>query len=105
MRQSDRETRVFDPALGFAPLIDVIEVTDSALARRGDRWWMYLAGEAAGHEGIRLFSASLPAGAPLRAHGWRLTPDPGDRHGSRSWPRAARARPGTCAAGATVRAT
>ena len=78
MRQSDRETRVFDPALGFAPLIDVIEVTDSTLARRGDRWWMYLAGEAAGHEGIRLFSASLPAGAPLGAHGWRLTPDPGD---------------------------
>jgi len=78
LRQSDRETRVFDPALGFAPLIDVIEVTDSTLARRGDRWWMYLAGEAAGHEGIRLFSASLPAGAPLGAHGWRLTPDPGD---------------------------
>jgi len=45
----------------------VIEVTDSTLARRGDRWWMYLAGEAAGQEGIRLFSASLAAGAPLSA--------------------------------------
>ena len=61
------ETKVFDPADGFAPLTNVIELTDSTLARRGDRWWMFLAGEAVGHEGIRLFSASLPAGAPLAA--------------------------------------
>jgi hypothetical protein len=68
-----RETRVFDPAEGFAPLENVVELTDSTLALRGDRWWMYLAGEALGHEGIRLFSASLPAGAPLAATGWRVT--------------------------------
>ena len=43
-----------------------------------DRWWMYLAGEAAGHEAIQLFSASLPAGAPLAAQGWTLTPDAND---------------------------
>src|SRR5262249_22658216 len=68
----------FDPAEGFPPLGDVIEVTDASLARRGDRWWMYLAGEAIGHEGIRLFSASLPAGAPLAASGWALTPEAHD---------------------------
>jgi len=67
------ETKVFDPADGFAPLTNVIELTDSTLARRGDRWWMFLAGEAVGHEGIRLFSASLPAGAPLAATGWQIT--------------------------------
>src|SRR5262245_56893767 len=72
------ETRVFDPALGFAPLTNVVELTDATLALRGGRWWMYLAGEALGHEGIRLFSASLPAGAPLAATGWTPTAEPGD---------------------------
>ena len=52
------------------------EITDSTVAKRGDRWWMYLAGEVNGHDGIQLFSASLPAGAPLAATGWTLTPDP-----------------------------
>jgi hypothetical protein len=78
MKPNDVETRVFDPAQGFAPLTNVIEVTDATLARRGNRWWMYLAGEAAGHEGIRLFSASLPEGAPLAAGGWRLTAESAD---------------------------
>src|SRR5262245_52063247 len=73
-----RETKVFDPREGFAPLANVVELTDSTLALRGDRWWMYLAGEALGHEGIRLFSASLPAGAPLAATGWRVTAEPDD---------------------------
>lgn len=31
-----------------------------------------------GHDGIQLFSASLPPGAPLAATGWKLTPDPDD---------------------------
>jgi hypothetical protein len=52
MKSNDVETRVFDPAQGFAPLTNVIEVTDGALARRGNRWWMYLAGEAVGHERV-----------------------------------------------------
>jgi hypothetical protein len=73
-----RETKVFDPEDGFAPLTNVIELTDSTLARRGDQWWMYLAGEAAGHEGIRLFSASLPDGAPLAPTGWRITTEAND---------------------------
>jgi hypothetical protein len=73
-----RTTKVFDPARGFAPLTNVVELTDATLARRDGRWWMYLAGEALGHEGIRLFSASLPANAPLAAAGWELTPEPQD---------------------------
>jgi hypothetical protein len=73
-----KETKVFDPADGFAPFTDVGELTDATVAKRGDQWWMFLAGEVDGNEGIQLFSASLPAGAPLTATGWRLTPHPND---------------------------
>jgi hypothetical protein len=70
-----KETKIFDPAEGFSPLTDAVEITDSTVTKRGDQWWMYVAGQATGHEGIRLFSASLPAGSPLSAQGWSLTPD------------------------------
>ena len=72
------ETKIFDPADGFAPLTDPIEITDATVVKRGGRWWMYVAGEARGHEAIQLFSASLPEGAPLSARGWTLTPDSKD---------------------------
>jgi hypothetical protein len=77
-KPTGKKTKIFDPADGFAPLTNALEITDSTVAKRGDRWWMYVAGEAAGHEGIQLFSASLPAGAPLASEGWTLTPDPSD---------------------------
>jgi hypothetical protein len=73
-----KEIKIFDPADGFAPFTDPIELTDSTVAKRGDRWWMYLAGEVSGHAGIQLFSASLPRGAPLTSQGWLLTPDSDD---------------------------
>jgi hypothetical protein len=73
-----KETKIFDPADGFAPLTDAVEITDATVAKRGDRWWMYVAGEARGYEGIQLFSASLPAGSPLSSQGWKLTPDSHD---------------------------
>jgi hypothetical protein len=72
------ETKIFDPADGFAPLTDVYVATDSTVVKRGDTWWMYLAGKVNGREGIQLFSASLPQGAPLAAIGWRLIPDSED---------------------------
>jgi len=40
-----KEIKIFDPAEGFAPFTDPVELTDSTVAKRGDRWWMYLAGE------------------------------------------------------------
>ena len=73
-----RETKIFDPADGFAPLADVVVATDSTVVKRGDQWWMYLGGKVLNREGIQLFSASLPPGAPLAAAGWQLTPDPDD---------------------------
>src|SRR6476659_6763975 len=73
-----KETKVFDPADGFAPLTDPVEVTDPTIVKRGNRWWMYVATEVDGRPGIQLASAALPEAAPLSATGWRLTPDPGD---------------------------
>lgn len=73
-----KETKIFDPADGFAPLSDAAEMTDSTVFKRGDRWWIVVAGEGGSHAGLHLFSASLPDGAPLSATGWRLTPDQND---------------------------
>ena len=69
-----KKIKIFDPAEGFKPFTNVVELTDATIAKRGDRWWMCLAGEAGGYEGIELFSATLPQGVPLVATGWQLTP-------------------------------
>ena len=70
-----RETKIFDPrdpATGTAGA----ELLDATVVRRGDQWWMYLAGQAAGYGAPQLFSASLPPGAPLSASGWTVTRTP-----------------------------
>src|SRR5215470_14673370 len=72
-----RETKIFDPADGFA-LDDAMVVTDSTVAHRDGRWWMSLAGRLRTRPGIQIFSAALAPGAPLAASGWALTPDPLD---------------------------
>jgi hypothetical protein len=73
-----KETKIFDPADGFGVLTNLAEVTDATVAKRGNRWWMYLAGSLVGQEGIHLFSASLPEGAALAGKGWQLSSDPRD---------------------------
>src|SRR5262249_38053604 len=65
-----KETKIFDPADGFALLTDAFVLTDSTVVKRDHRWWMYLAGRAMNRESIELFSAALPEGAPLAATGW-----------------------------------
>jgi len=68
-----KETKLFDPQSDH--LGRGTEVLDASVVRRGDRWWMYLAGQSGGHGATQLFSASLDPGAPLSAHGWKLTRD------------------------------
>jgi hypothetical protein len=76
---SNKETKIFDPADGFGPITDVFILTDATVAKRDNRWWMYLAGRAQNRESIELFSASLPAGAPLSPSGWTLTANQTDK--------------------------
>jgi hypothetical protein len=71
------ETKIFDPADGFGAIKDAVQVTDSSVVKRGDQWWMCLAGRVWGREAIQLFSASLPPGAPLSARGWTIHSEPG----------------------------
>lgn len=73
-----KETKIFDPAEGFGSVKDAWVITDSTVTKRGDRWWMFLAGKAAAPS-IELFSASLPEGSPLAATGWKLVPKREDR--------------------------
>jgi hypothetical protein len=74
-----KETKIFDPADGFAPLTDPLNITDCTVTKRGNRWWMYMGGRVKGKPGIYFFSASLPEGAPLAATGWTVTPDANDK--------------------------
>lgn len=66
-----KETKLFDPQNSAAG--SGAEVLDASVVRHGDRWWMYLAGQASGQGATQLFSASLDPGVPLSALGWNLT--------------------------------
>jgi len=73
MKTSDRlvagvETKIFDPQNDPSGA----EVLDASVFRRGDQWWMVLAGQASGYGATQLYSASLAPGAPLSAADWKL---------------------------------
>jgi len=68
------EVKVFDPrdpstGSGGAELLD------ASVVRRGEQWWLYLAGQADGYGATDIYSASLPPGVPLSATGWNLSRD------------------------------
>ncbi len=78
MRQSSHkvelgtEVKIFDPhdpATGTGGS----DLLDASVVRRGEHWWMYLAGQVDGRGATDLFSASLPPGAPLSATGWQIS--------------------------------
>ena len=69
-----KEAKIFDPRDQSCANRGA-ELTDATVAKRGDQWWMYLGGQAHGYGATQLYSASLPAGAPLSATGWTLTRD------------------------------
>ena len=72
--QIRKETKIFDPR-DAATESRGAEVSDATVVKRGDQWWMYLAGQALGYGPTPIYSASLPIGACLSARGWSLTRD------------------------------
>lgn len=72
---SGREFKVLDPrdpATGSGGA----ELSDASVVNRENQWWMVLAGQAHGYGATEIYSASLPAGAPLSGQGWTLTRNP-----------------------------
>ena len=65
------ETKIFDPR--DASTGTDMELLDASVVRRGEQWWMFLAGQPGGYGATQLFSASLDPAAPLSALGWKLT--------------------------------
>ena len=66
------EVKIFDardPSTGTGGA----DLLDASVVRRGEQWWMYLAGQALGTGPTDIYSASLPWGARLSATGWKLT--------------------------------
>lgn len=72
------EVKIFDPR-DASTGSGGAELLDSTVVKRGDQWWMYLAGQAEGYGATDLYSASLPRGAELSAIGWKLTRDSAER--------------------------
>ena len=66
-----RESKVFDPR-DAATGSGGAELLDPSVVKRGDQWWMVLAGQAHGFGAPQIYSASLPPGAPLSASGWTV---------------------------------
>jgi hypothetical protein len=69
------ETKIFDPNDPDTGS-NGAELLDSSVVLRDNQWHMFLAGQAQQTGAPQLFSATLPAGAPLSASGWQLTRDP-----------------------------
>jgi hypothetical protein len=71
---STAEVKILDPRDASTGSCGA-ELLDPTLALQNGQWRLYLAGQAGGFGATGLFSASLPAGAPLSATGWKLTRD------------------------------
>jgi hypothetical protein len=67
-----KESKIFDPREGSTGSTGA-EVLDPSVVKRGDQWWMVLAGQAHGFGPPQIFSASLAPGVPLSSSGWTLT--------------------------------
>ena len=67
---------LFSMVDGMAPVTNVLGVSDPDVHRIDGRWTMYLGGFTTRLR-VELFSATLPAGAPIGSDGWTLTTQPG----------------------------
>ncbi|MBV8865302.1 MAG: hypothetical protein JO210_07880 [Acidobacteriaceae bacterium] len=66
--------KIFDPR-DTATSAGGAELLDATVIKRGNRWWMYLAGQAAGYGATDIYTASLSQEAPLSPTGWTPTHD------------------------------
>lgn len=66
------ESKIFDPRDASTGSSGA-ELLDATASKRGERWWMYLAGQVGGFGATDIYSASLPSKAQLAATGWKLT--------------------------------
>lgn len=64
-----KESKIFDPRDPLTAAYGC-ELVDASVTKRGEHWWMVLAGQPRGYGATDLYSAYLPKGAALSASGW-----------------------------------
>lgn len=69
-----RESKIFDPRDPSTAAFGC-ELTDPTVIRRGDAWWMAVAGQPAGQVSTDLYSAHLSPGKELSGAGWQPVRD------------------------------
>jgi len=71
MRNSSllKESKIFDPRDSLTAAYGS-DLVDASVTKRGEHWWMALAGQPGGYGATDLYSAYLPKGAALSASGW-----------------------------------
>ncbi|HTS12262.1 MAG TPA: hypothetical protein VMH00_09105 [Candidatus Limnocylindrales bacterium] len=72
--KSGTESKIFDPRDPSSPARGN-ELLDPTIALRNGQWWLYVAGQPHEQGAPNIFSASLPARAPLSASGWQVIRD------------------------------
>jgi hypothetical protein len=64
-----REYKIFDPHDASTAAYGS-DLLDASVTKRGEEWWMVLAGQSGGYGATDLFSANLPHGSALSSVGW-----------------------------------
>jgi len=64
-----KESKIFDPRDSLTAAYGS-DLVDASVTKRGEHWWMVLAGQPGGYGATDLYSAYLPKGAALSASGW-----------------------------------
>ncbi|MBV9182738.1 MAG: hypothetical protein JO356_15615 [Acidobacteria bacterium] len=72
---SGTELKIFDPR-DASTASGGVELVDPTVAMRNEQWWMYLAGQASRGAPTDIYSAVLPAKAPLAKHIWQPNRNP-----------------------------
>lgn len=68
---SGSETKIIDPRDPSTGSRGA-ELLDPSLVKRGDQWWLYLAGQEHRYGATDIYCASLAPGATLSPYGWKI---------------------------------